>query len=161
MWIVHAAIVRVACKKRWYEREALPLEVPTETAAEIGLRRYVWPSPYFSVLRAYWLKSATYAEEKAERLARVVALSYRDALAAPGAAGWTCLYPAGTSKCDGSTGAEEKFDVVICVSIRIALVGCPWAELPFWSELLSGGLSFFLPKPKWPGIIEERPALAT
>jgi hypothetical protein len=41
--------------------------------------------------------------------------------------GWicacTCLYPAGTSKCDGSTGADEKFDVVICVSIRMALVG--------------------------------------
>jgi hypothetical protein len=33
------------------------------------------------------------------------------------------LYPAGTSKCDGSTGADEKFDVVICVSIRMALVG--------------------------------------
>ena len=37
--------------------------------------------------------------------------------------GVTCLYPAGTSKCDGSTGEDEKFDVVICVSIRIALVG--------------------------------------
>ena len=36
----------------------------------------------------------------------------------------TSLYPAGTSKCDGSTGADEKFEVLIWVSIKMALVGC-------------------------------------
>ena len=35
----------------------------------------------------------------------------------------TCLNPPGTSKCDESTGPDEKFETVVCDSIRIALVG--------------------------------------
>ena len=41
--------------------------------------------------------------------------------------GCASLYPAGMSKCDGSTGADEKFEVVICVSIRIEFAACAWA----------------------------------
>ena len=95
------------------------------------------------------------------------------ALGAPGAAAVctaTCLYPAGISKCEGSTGADEKLEVVIWVSIRMAPVGWAGVELEFgsefWAEFWSGGGScdFFLPNPKPPRrleIMDPTPALAT
>ena len=43
----------------------------------------------------------------------------------------TCFVPGGGSKCDPSTGAELKFDDVICVSIKIPLVPACAPEAPF------------------------------
>jgi hypothetical protein len=44
------------------------------------------------------------------------------------------LYPAGTSKWEGSTGAEEKAEVLVCDSIKTELVGGGVfeSEFAFW-----------------------------